>query len=309
MNYLFGRGVARAWPYGLVLPGLLLYLVFALLPSLATVVYSLTDTNGLTPRPLNFIGLDNYEEFLFRGAAARENLEALLRTLLFCLLVTTIQFVAGLLAAVALNQRLVGTRWFRALFFLPVILGVTIQGLVWRLFLYPLDGPVDSLIGLFGVQSELLGGAGLGAFLWVTIVQIWSNMGITMVIFLAGLQTIPDELHEAARIDGASRRQSFWNVTWPLLTPAVTTNLILSIIGSLQAWQLFLVLINYRPGTQVLGYVVYAQAFGQTSGSTTSNSFRQGYGAAAAVVLFVVVFAVGVTAQYLLRRREERLLG
>jgi raffinose/stachyose/melibiose transport system permease protein len=309
MRYLFGRGAARAVPYGLVLPGLVLYLVFALLPSLATVVYSLTDTNGLTPAPLNFIGLDNYQEFLFRGAAARENLAALLRTLLFCFLVTTIQFVVGLLAAVLLNQRLVGTRWFRALFFLPVILGVTIQGLVWRLFLYPLDGPVDSVLGLFGVQTELLGGAGLGAFLWVTIVQIWSNMGITMVIFLAGLQTIPDELHEAARIDGASRRQSFWNVTWPLLTPAVTTNLILSIIGSLQAWQLFLVLINYRPGTQVLGYVVYAQAFGQTSGSTTSNSFRQGYGAAAAVVLFAVVFIVGVTAQYLLRRREERLLG
>ena len=309
MRYLFGQGAARAIPYGLVLPGLLLYLVFALLPSLATVVYSLTDTNGLTPAPLNFIGLANYQEFLFRGAAAVENLEALLRTLLFCLLVTTIQFVIGLLAAVLLNQRLVGTRWFRALFFMPVILGVTIQGLVWRLFLYPLDGPVDSVLALFGVESELLGGAGLGAFLWVTVVQIWSNMGITMVIFLAGLQTIPDELHEAARIDGASRRQSFWHVTWPLLTPAVTTNLILSIIGSLQAWQLFLVLINYRPGTQVLGYVVYAQAFGQTSGSTTSNSFRQGYGAAAAVVLFVVVFIVGVTAQYVLRRREERLLG
>ncbi len=309
MRYLFGQGAARAIPYGLVVPGLLLYLVFALLPSLATVLYSLTDTNGLTPKPLNFIGLDNYEEFLFRGAAAQENLEALLRTILFCVLVTVVQFVLGLLAAILLNQRLAGTRWFRALFFLPVILGVTIQGLVWRLFLYPLDGPVDSVLQVFGIESELLGGAGLGAFLWVTIVQIWSNMGITMVIFLAGLQTIPDELHEAARIDGASRRQSFWHVTWPLLTPAVTTNLILSIIGSLQAWQLFLVLINYRPGTQVLGYVVYAQAFGQTSGSTTSNSFRQGYGAAAAVVLFVVVFVVGVTAQYLLRRREERLLG
>jgi raffinose/stachyose/melibiose transport system permease protein len=309
MRYLFGQGAARAIPYGLVLPGLLLYLVFALLPSLATIVYSLTDTNGLTPEPLNFIGLDNYREFLFRGAAAQENFEALLRTIFFCVLVTVVQFVMGLLAAILLNQRLVGTRWFRALFFLPVILGVTIQGLVWRLFLYPLDGPVDSFLQVFGIESELLGGAGLGAFLWVTVVQIWSNMGVTMVIFLAGLQTVPDELHEAARIDGASRRQSFWHVTWPLLTPAVTTNLILSIIGSLQAWQLFLVLINYRPGTQVLGYVVYAQAFGQTSGSTTSNSFRQGYGAAAAVVLFVVVFIVGVTTQYLLRRREERLLG
>jgi raffinose/stachyose/melibiose transport system permease protein len=309
MRYPFGGGGARVVPYGLLVPGLALYVLLALGPSLATVVYSLTDTNGLTPEPLNFIGLANYQEFLFRGAAAQQNIGALLRTVLFCVIVTVVQFGLGLLAAVLLNQRLKGTRVFRALFFLPVILGVTIQGLVWRLFLYPLGGPVDSVLSLVGAESELLGGGPMEAFLWVTIVQIWSNMGITMVIFLAGLQTIPDELHEAARIDGASRRQGFWNVTWPLLTPAVTTNLILSIIGSLQAWQLFLVLINYRPGTQVLGYVVYAQAFGQTSGSTTSNSFRQGYGAAASVVLFVLVFVIGITAQYLLRRREERLLG
>ncbi len=307
MSYLFGRGPSRAIPYGLLLPGLGLYVLLALGPSLATVVYSLTDTNGLTPAPLNFIGLDNYHEFLFQGAAAGQNVQALIRTLVFCVAVTVVQFGLGLLAAVLLNQNLAGTRWFRALFFLPVILGITIQGLIWRLFLYPLGGPVDSLLGLFGAQSELLGGR--DAFLWVIVVQIWANMGITMVIFLAGLQTIPDELHEAARIDGASPRQGFWHVTWPLLTPSVSTNLLLNVIGSLQAWQLFLVLTGYKPGTQVLGYVVYAQAFGQTSGSTTSNSFRQGYGAAASVVLFVLVFVVGLSVQWYLRRREERLLG
>ena len=92
-------------------------------------------------------------------------------------------------------------------------------------------------------------------------VQIWANMGITMMIFIAGLQTIPEELYEAAKIDGASAWSVFRNVTWPLLTPAVNTNLILNIIGSLQAWQLFLVLIGYRNGTQVLGYLIFAQAF------------------------------------------------
>jgi ABC-type sugar transport system permease subunit len=309
MTYLFGRGRSRALPYGLLLPGLFLYLLLALGPSLATVVYSLTDTNGLSPAPLHFIGIDNYREFLFQGAAAAQNIQALLRTVLFCVAVTVVQFGIGLLTAMLLNSGLHGTRLFRALFFLPVILGITIQGLVWRLFLYPLGGPVESLLGLFGAHSELLGGQPMEAFVWVIVVQIWANMGITMVIFLAGLQTIPDELHEAARIDGASRWQTFAHVTWPLLTPSVNTNLILNVIGSLQAWQLFLVLTGYRPGTQVLGYVVYAQAFGQTSGSTTSNSFRQGYGAAASVVLFVLVFVIGFTVQYLLRRREERLLG
>jgi raffinose/stachyose/melibiose transport system permease protein len=307
--YPFGRGGARSLPYLLLLPGLGLYLLVALGPSLATVVYSLTDTNGLTPRPLEFIGLANYQEFLFKGAAARQNIDAVMRTIVFCVVVTFVQFAVGLLVAVLLNQRLRGTNVFRALFFLPVILGVTIQGLMWRLFLYPMGGPMDVVFGTLGLRSEFLGGSPTEAFAWVTLVQIWSNMGITMVIFLAGLQTVPDELIEAATIDGATRRQAFWHVTWPLITPAVNTNLILNIIGSLQAWQLFLVLTAYRPGTQVMGYVVYAQAFGQVSGSTTANSFRQGFGAAASVILFVLVFIIGMTSLWILRRREQRLLG
>jgi raffinose/stachyose/melibiose transport system permease protein len=307
--YPFGKGRSRSLPYLLLLPGLALYLLVALGPSLATVIYSLTDTNGLTPAPLNFIGLANYQEFLFKGAAARQNIDAVMRTLVFCCAVTLAQFVVGLLIAVLLNQRLRGTNLFRALFFLPVILGVTIQGLMWRLFLYPMGGPMDVIFGALGLRSEFLGGPPSEAFAWVTFVQIWANMGITMVIFLAGLQTVPDELIEAATIDGASRRQSFWHVTWPLITPSVNTNLILCVIGSLQAWQLFLVLTAYRPGTQVMGYVVYAQAFGQTSGSTTANSFRQGYGAAASVILFVIVFVIGMTTLWVLRRRERRLLG
>jgi ABC-type sugar transport system permease subunit len=129
-----------------------------------------------------------------------------------------------------------------------------------------------------------------------------------MMIFIAGLQTIPAELYEAARIDGASSWQVFKSVTWPLLTPVTATNLLLTIIGSLQAWQLFLVLLGYRNGTQVLGYLIFAQGFGQTSGSVTS-AFRQGYAAAASIVLFCIVLVIGLSVQTLLRRREERVLG
>lgn len=307
--YRFGTGRNRAAPYLLLAPGLLLYIVLALGPSLATAVYSLTDATGLPKLPVHFIGLDNYKEFLTLGAASKENLGALWRTFLFSFFVTTIQFSLGLLVAVLLNAGLKGTKFFRTLFFLPVILGVTIQGLMWTLFLYPIGGPLETFLSFFGIHSELLGGQPMEAFAWVIAVQIWANMGITMVIFLAGLTTIPTELYEAARIDGASRWRVFRDVTWPLLTPAVNTNMLLTIIGSLQAWQLFLVLTGYRPGTQVLGYVVYAQAFGQTSGSTAGNTFRQGYGAAASMVLFVIVLAIGLTGQYLLTRRERRLLG
>ena len=308
MAYHFGRGRARLSPYLLLIPGILLYLLIALGPSLATSVFSFTDATGIRGAPIHWIGLENYREFLLLGQASRDNYAALGRTLIFCFFVTTIQFGLGLLVAMLVNQRLKGTNFFRTLYFMPVILGAVIQGLIWSLVLYPLGGPMARILEFFGTSSEFFGGQPNEAFAYVIVVQIWANMGTTMVIFLAGLQTIPDELYEAAQIDGASGWQVFSNVTWPLLTPSVNTNLLLNIIGSLQAWQLFLVLIGYRNGTQVLGYLVYAQGFGQTSGSMV-NPFRQGYAAAASIVLFFLVLVLGMVTQTFLRRREERILG
>lgn len=306
MNYPFGRERQKWIPYLLIIPGLFLYFLVALGPSLATFGYSFTDATGTAGATINWIGLENYEEFLLIGQAARDNFGALYRTVTFSVIVSAVQFGLGLLLAVLLTQNLFGTRFFRTLFFLPVILGVVIQGLIWKLTLYPLGGPVSEIFQFFGVRNELLGGT--GAFWWVIVVQIWANTGITMVIFIAGLQTVPEEMYEAARMDGANNWQLFSKITWPMITPSVNTNLILNIIGSLQAWQLFWVLIGYRNGTQVLGYVIYAQGFGQTSGSV-SNAFRQGYAAAASIVLFVLVLIVGLATQTFLNRREERLLG
>ena len=308
MSFQFGGGRSRAAPYVYLAPALFLYFLFSLGPSLATAVFSLTDASGLPGLPINWVGLDNYHEFLFLGAASQENWATIVRTFLFSLIVTVPQFFIGLFVAVLLSQKLRGTQFFRTIIFLPVILGVTIQGLIWTLFLYPLGGPMANLFGIAGIQPEFLGGLSMEPFIWVAVVQIWANLGITMVIFLAGLATIPAETYEAARIDGAGRWQVFREVTWPLLTPAVNTNLVLTIIGSLQAWQLFLVLTGYRPTTTVLGYLVYATGFGATGGSTVV-SLRQGYAAAASIVLFIVVLIIGMTAQYLLRRREVRLLG
>lgn len=306
--YHFGGGKARWVPYAFLLPGLLLYVLIALGPSIATTFFSFTNATGIRGAPVDWVGLDNFKEFLFMGQASQDNLAALLRTLVFCFFVTTIQFSLGLVIAVLVNQKLKGTNFFRTLYFMPVILGAVIQGLIWSLFLYPLGGPMESILNLFGMRSEFLGGPPTVAFAWIIVIQIWANMGTTMIIFLAGLQTVPGEIYEAAEIDGASKWQVFRNVTWPLMTPSVNTNLLLNIIGSLQAWQLFLVLIGYRNGTQVLGYLIYAVGFGQTSGSVTS-SFRQGYAAAASIVLFFLVLVLGMSTQYFLNRREKRILG
>ncbi len=308
MSYHFGRGWSKWTPYLLLLPGLLFYLLIALGPSMATAVYSFTDATGIKGAPVHWVGLDNYREFLSMGRASVDNLDALKRTLVFCVAVTFIQFTLGLFVALIVNQNLPGSNLFRTIYFMPVILGVVIQGLMWSLFLYPLGGPAAKLLSLFGLRSEFLGGQPVEAFAWVIFIQIWANMGVTMMIFLAGLQTIPSEMYEAARMDGANAWQLFADVTWPLLTPSVNTNLLLNIIGSLQAWQLFLVLVGYRNGTQVLGYLIYATGFGQTSGSVTS-SFRQGYAASASIVLFLLVLVIGMVVQYVLQRRETRILG
>ncbi len=309
MNHnLFGRGFSKYTPLLLLLPGFLLYVIIALGPSLATGVYSFTNATGIRGAPVEWVGFDNYREFLFQGAVSRDNIAATIRTLRFSFIVTTVQFVLGLFMAMLLNQKLRGKTLFRTLFFMPVILGVAIQGLMWQLFLLPRGGPVAQTLSWFGMRSEFLGGQPNEAFAWVIVVQIWANVGITMVIFLAGLQTIPDELYEAARIDGASGWGLFRNITWPLLTPSVNTNFLLNIIGSLQAWQLFLVLTGYKNGTQVLGYLVFAQGFGQTSGSV-SSAFRQGFAAAASIVLFFLVLIIGMTAQYIVNRREKRIMG
>lgn len=306
MTYHFGRGWARATPYLLLLPGVLFYFIIALGPSLATAVYSFTDAT-LPGAPVRWIGLENYREFLLMGQASTDNLAVLGRTLIFSFFVSTIQFVIGLFVAVIINQKLKGRNIFRTLYFMPVILGAVIQGLIWSLFLYPMGGPLAKFLALFGAQPLFLGGQATEAFAWVIVVQIWANMGTTMIIFLSGLQTIPNEMYEAATIDGANTWQVFQNVTWPLLTPSVNTNLTLNIIGSLQAWQLFLVLLGYKQGTQVLGYLIYATGFASAGG--TSASFRQGYAAAASIVLFLIVLVIGMFVNNVLRRREARIMG
>jgi len=303
-RYLFGGGrLARVAPWLMLLPGLGFYFLIGVGPSLATFVYSFTDATGIRGLPISWVGFDNFDEFLFQGARSRDNLDALRRTLIFMVLVTTIQFSVGLLMAVLVNQKLRGRLVFRTLFFVPVILGVAVQGLMWKLFLRPGGGPMDSIFGWFGLESQFLNGE--NAFYWVIVVQIWANAGFTMIIFLAGMQTIPADLYEAAAVDGASGWQLFKNITWPQLTPAVNTNFLLNIVGSLQAWMLFLVLTGYKNGTQVLGYVVYAEAFGGTG----SGSFRQGYAAAASIVLFVLVLILGMAANAFVGRRERKYMS
>ncbi len=302
--HLFGRrGWTRFLPFLGMLPALALYGLFSLGPSLATVFLSLTDISGVPDDPWHFIGLANYHEFFFL-TNARDNLIALGHTLLFSCVVTLLQNVLGLLLAIVLQQKIRGRTFYRAVIFLPVILGVTVTGLMWSLILNPQGGPIEAVLGLFGQYSDLLGSYNL-AFPLVMGVQIWMTVGFSMVIFLAGLQAIPGELQEAAHVDGASRWQIFRTVTFPLLAPAVTVNVLLSIIGSLENYQTVYVLTQGRNNTMVLGMQIFQQAFG--AAQVGFGSMRQGYGSAISVIQFFLVLGIVIVFQLYLRRREVQL--
>lgn len=299
-NFIFGR---RATAQSLFAAGLSLVVVFSLVPAVGILVISLTDIRSLPFLPVHFVGLDNYVTF-FSSAQLGYNLHALQNTLVFAVSVTLFQNVLALFIAVLLNQRLRGRNLARAVVFMPTILGVTVIGLVFSLIFNPSGGPGASVWGWFGGSSAFFGDPSLAMAL-VIAVQVWSGIGVAVVIYLAGLQAIPAELYEVAAIDGANSRQRLRHVTYPLLAPSVTANTLLSVIGSLQSYQLIYVLTGpINPATQVLSLAIFTQGFGGAQGGT---ALSQGYAAAISMVQFVIVMIVSLVTLAYLRRQETAL--
>lgn len=287
-----------------ILPAVLLQLVMGLGPSVATFLLSFTDITGVTGVPWKFIGLANYREF-FVQQSSRDLMQVLGNTVVFCAAVTIIQNVIALVIAIALNSKaIIGRGFFRAAVFMPVVLGVLVTSLVWRLVLNPMDGPVSQFIGLFGLQSGFFNAAN-SAMGSVIFTQIWMAMGYSMVINLAGLQAIPIELFEAGEIDGATKWKQFRYITFPLLWPTINVNIMLAIIGSLQSFQVILLTTGGRNmATQTLSARVMFYAFNLNAGSG-AGAMRQGYGATWAMVLFVFILSATLIYQRSMKRREE----
>lgn len=290
---------AGLWPYACVLPAGALFVVFQLVPSLATSVFSLTDYTGLPHVPIHWVGLQNYVELL--SGSRHYLLQAIQTTVIFSVLVTVVQNGLGVLVAWLLNSRVRGRVGVRSIVFMPVVLGATINGLVWYVMFNPLSGPVTGALALLGVHANLLGSAATALYA-VIFVQIWANLGFSMMVFLAGMQGIPPEVYEAGVIDGTSAWAAFRHLTLPLLAPSVTINVLLAIIGSMTTYELIFVLTDGGPAftSQTLGMYVFNQAF------FVGNTLP-GFASAVAMVQFAMVFAVVLVMQSYLRRREAVL--
>jgi multiple sugar transport system permease protein len=288
------RRALTGWAFAA--PFTVLFGLFLAIPVIASLVMSLTDlrsTDLRTPLNVDFVGLANYARLFTDDLFLR----AALNTGVFVLVGVPLTMVLGLAAASALNSGLIRLRGlFRVGFYLPVVTSIVAIAVVWRLVLDPEAGLVNALLRLVGVDGpNWLGDSGL-ALPSITVMAAWRNFGFLMVVFLAGLQTIPADLYEAARLDGASRWDQFRYVTLPLLRPTLLFGAVVTGIGYLQLFEEPFVMTRGGPlsSTLSVSYHIYHQfGFG-----------NYGYAAAASYVLFVSIVALSVLQFRLLRSRD-----
>ncbi|GAA2971560.1 sugar ABC transporter permease [Streptomyces enissocaesilis] len=279
------------WGWGLAFvgPQLVGLLVFVLGPLIFAMVLSLMEWNaGGTQR---FVGLENFE-----GQFRSEEFWAALRnTGYFTLLVVPGDLVCSLLVALALNN-VRGRVVYRLLFFMPVVASSVAVSVVWLWLLNGEFGPLNSYLrDWFGIDPPNWLVDPDWVIPAIVLVSLWRGIGFTMVIFLAGLQSIPAMLTEAAEIDGASSLQRFWHVTLPMLSPTILFLAVTSIIGSFQVFDLAYVMTQGGPGnaSRTLVFHVYDLAF---------VGFDFGASAAAGAVLFVILLVLTLAQLWAQRR-------
>lgn len=294
---------ADRWVYLFLLPTAILYTLYTLWPIAASYWYSLLDWNGFD-RDRAFVGLANYR------AAMGDPLfwQAFRQTFLFVLVTVPIRVALALLAAVVLNnRRLPFANLFRTALFLPVVTTTAIIGVVMGFVFDPVSGPANLLLlrsGLADRPINFLGDSGTA--LWTVMgVHIWKWLGVTLVYWLAALQTVSEDLYEAARTDGASGWQVFRDITLPLLTPFTVIIVLLTAVDTLQVFDLVLTMTNGGPffSTEVVETYIYRQAF-------AASIPRLGYASALAVLfgLATLLLALGqvVGLRWARRAREGR---
>jgi len=275
-----------------IAPNFIGFGLLTLLPIVVLFYMSLTNWNVFGTA--DFIGLDNFERLVGDGSFR----VALLNTFYYTVLHVPLTIVVALALALLLNQKLRGVAFFRTAAFFPYITSIVAIAIVWNLLFSPESGPINEILRFLGIAEPP---GWLTSPEWampaVVVVSTWRDMGYYMILFLAGLQTVPRELHEAARVDGASTWQRFLNVTLPALRPTTFFVLVIVTINSLKIFDLILVMTQGGPGqaTFVVSQFIYRRGFEE-------NQF--GYASSAAVVLFFICIAVTIV-QFLWNKKRS----
>ncbi|WP_179034916.1 carbohydrate ABC transporter permease [Paenibacillus sp. URB8-2] len=260
-------------------PWILGLLIFQVYPFIASFYYSFTDYNMMS-KP-HFVGLSNYIQIFTQDDGFTKSLKV---TLLYVILAVPVKLAFALFVAVILSSKLRSINLFRTVYYLPSILGGSVAiSVLWR-FLFMKEGVVNSMLGYFHLPPvDWLGSPNIAIYT-LGLLSVW-QFGSSMVLFLAGIQQIPNDLYEAGSIDGASRWRMFYRITVPLLTPIVLFNLVMQMVNAFQEFTGAFVITNGGPmkSTYLYALKLYEEAF---------TYFRMGYASALSWILFVIIMVV-----------------
>jgi multiple sugar transport system permease protein len=289
--------------WSVILPMLLFFAIFYVYPIIEGFAGSTTNWQAFQDSEARqFIGFDNYVR-LFRDQVF---LASLVNTFKYALIYMPIAIVLSLACALAINAAGILTGMFRTVYFLPVVTSVIATALIWSVGFYqPRYGLFNQVLAMVGLPQQPFLRSPETALFSVIIYAVWKNMGYDIVIFMAGLSAIPRTFYEAARVDGASRLQTFWKITLPLLRPTMVFVIITGIINSLQVYgPIYIMTVASgadKPGgplnsTVVVSVYQWQVAFGE---------LQLGYGAAMGIVLFLIILVITLMQSRLLRRNWD----
>lgn len=286
------RGLGRRSTYFLfIVPALAVYLLMVIVPSLQTLQLSLTDWDGISPS-YNYVGMANYSDML----GSQRFWTSVRNTLLLGFGSAIIINIISLAVALMLDQVRHFSGFFRTIVYMPALVSGFIFATIWKYVLNYNFGFVNSLLRPFGLDQNWLGDPKL--VVWVLLFILCFTLGgNTTLIYLANLQSVPQELVDAARVDGAGSLSVFRNVTWPMIAGSLTINMTLAMIGGWTIFDQIQVLTTGGPGfvSETMAFFIYKVGFGE---------YRAGYGSAAAVLLFLIIFVTTSLGNAYMRRRE-----
>jgi len=283
------RRIDRAY-YWMVLPAFVLFFVLHTIPVLQGIFYSLTDSPGYGT--WDFVGFSNYAA-LFSDPRV---VEAYLFTFQFAIVTTILVNVIGLAVALGLNARIKLKNTLRGIFFIPYVLALLVIGYVFSYMFNQSLPAIGQALGIEALSTSILGDPDL-AWIGIVIMTVWQGAAFTIIIYLAGLQTVPGELYEAASLDGAGRWRQFWSITMPMIWGFFTINVVLALKNFLQVFDQIIAMTGGGPGTatESIGVLIYRGGF---------EGGEFGYQLANAVVFMAVIIAFAFFQLRVLRREE-----
>ena len=276
----------------LSIPAFLLIIIFMIVPLGNALRVSFFKWNGFSQN-MRFIGLENYlslfsDKVFWRSTA---------NTFVYGFGSTLLQNIFGLAAALFVNKQFKGRNFVRLILYMPIMISGVIMGAIqYYIFSYD-NGVLNNFLNLFGIEDIYWMKSGVGSVLIITLINSWQAMGFCMLIYLAGLQNIPQMYQEAARLDGASKWQAFFKVDIPLLMPAITTAVITNLIGGFKLYDIIVTLTNGGPNRKSLSLSYYISLL-------YFNDEKAGYSSAVGIALFVIIFIVAVPINRYLRSKE-----